>query len=120
MAKPPMTKNSKEQWKSLRNKEDILRISEEGKRALQLFKLLGNSTRFMIIRILETGRRNVTELVRLTGKRQPVISKHLRLLRDLDIVSFVTVENKVFYSLKKKEVVDLINNGLEIMKRNKN
>lgn len=94
-----------------------MKISEEEKRTLQLFKLLGNSTRYMIINILKNGEKNVTELVILTNKRQTVVSKHLRLLRDLDIVSFRTVENKVYYSLKKINVVDLINRGFEIMKR---
>ncbi|MCD6578769.1 winged helix-turn-helix transcriptional regulator [bacterium] len=94
-----------------------MKITEEEKRTLQLFKLLGNSTRFMIINILESGTRNVTELIKLTNKRQTVVSKHLRLLRDLDIVSFKTIENKVYYSLKKKEVIELIKKGLEIMKR---
>jgi DNA-binding transcriptional ArsR family regulator len=32
----------------------------------------------------------------------------LKILRDLDIVCFRTQDNKVFYKLKKKNVLDLI------------
>jgi ArsR family transcriptional regulator len=96
-----------------------MKISEQEKRTLQLFSLLSNSTRLMIVKILQRGEANVSKMVRLTNKRQPVISQHLRLLRNLDIVSFSTHDQKVYYSLKKREVIDLIDKAMQIMKRTK-
>ncbi len=94
-------------------------INELDKRTLELFKMLSNITRYEIIKILYRGECNVSKLEELTGKKITTVSKHLRLLKELDIVSFKTIENKVFYSLKKKEIVNLIGDANEIMKRNK-
>jgi ArsR family transcriptional regulator len=96
-----------------------MKITESEKRTLKLFKLLSNSTRFMIIKILKKQDRNVTTLAELTNKEGSTISKHLRLLSDLDIVSFRTKQNQVIYSLKKKEVLELITDAMKCMERNK-
>ena len=94
-----------------------MKISEEEKRVIKLFKLLSNSTRFEIIKILERGSQNVTTLANLTNKEGSTISKHLRLLSDLDVVSFTTVKNQVIYSLKKKKISELIDIALLCIKR---
>ena len=94
-----------------------MKISEMEKRAMKLFSLLSNSTRFMIIKILRVSDENVGTLAELINKDESTISKHLRLLRDLDIVSFKTNENRVRYSLKKRETLKLIIDAMECMKR---
>ena len=94
-----------------------MKITEIEKRTLELFKLLGNSTRMMIIKILQRRETNVTEIVEITGKDQSTVSKHLRLLKETDIVSFRTEGNKVFYRLKKNDIVELIEKAMNIMQR---
>ena len=96
-----------------------MKISESEKRALKLFKLLSNSTRFMIIKLLKESDWNVTSLAEFTNKEGSTISKHLRLLSDLDIVSFRTKQNQVIYRLKKKEVLEIITDAMSCMERNK-
>ncbi len=95
-----------------------MKISEMEKRAMKLFSLLSNSTRFMIIKILRVSDEKVGTLAELINKDESTISKHLRLLRDLDIVSFKTNDNRVIYSLKKRETLKLIIDAMECMKRN--
>ena len=94
-----------------------MKINEMEKRSLELFKMLSNSTRLMIIKILKTGETNVTEIVKRTGKDQSTVSKHLRLLKELDIVSYRTDENKVYYRLKKGDIIELIDSAKKIMRR---
>ena len=94
-----------------------MKISELEKRTLHLFSLLGNSTRYMIIKALKEGDLNVGTLVNITNKSYTTVSKHLRLLKDLDLVSFRTVEKEVYYSLKKRDVIEVIAKGMQCMKR---
>ncbi|MCK4644121.1 helix-turn-helix transcriptional regulator [bacterium] len=60
---------------------------------------------------------NVTKLASLTGKKITTVSKHLRLLHELDIVSFRTDENRVYYRLKKTDIVEVIDLGIRCMER---
>ena len=94
-----------------------MKITEIEKRILELFKLLGNSTRMMIIKILENGEANVSEIVEITNKKQTTISRHLRHLKEMDIVSFRTEERRVFYRLKKKDIIELLDHATDVMKR---
>ncbi len=87
------------------------------KRTLDLFKMLGNSTRYIIISSLSRGELNVSQITRITGKNISTVSKHLRLLKELEIVGFRTAENKVIYNLKKKGIMALIDNAKRVMNR---
>ncbi len=92
-------------------------ISEKEKRSIMLFKMLSNSTRFIIVQSLYEKELNVTRLSCITGKKISTVSKHLRLLYELDIVSFRTDDNKVFYRLKKTDIVEVIALGIRCMER---
>jgi DNA-binding transcriptional ArsR family regulator len=50
------------------------------------FAALADDTRLQIVEALAAGDRSVTELVDLFPISQPAISRHLRLLREADIV----------------------------------
>ena len=94
-------------------------LKEAEKRALMLFKILGNSTRYLIIKSLYEGEKNVSRLCEITKKKSTTISKHLLILKELDIVSYRTEENRVFYRLKKADVVEVIDIAVKCMERNK-
>ena len=94
-------------------------LLEVEKRALMLFKILGNSTRYIIIKSLYEGEKNVSHLSNITKKKSTTISKHLLILSEMDLVSFRTEENRVYYSLKKKKLIDLIEFAVNCMKRTK-
>ncbi len=52
-----------------------------------LYRLLGDEARLRILRLLATGRLNVTELTRVLGLAQSGVSRHLGLLKDGGLVT---------------------------------
>ena len=83
-------------------------MKEREKRTISIFKALGCSTRYRIIQILSQKSLCTSDLADLLNKTAPTISKHLKILRDLDIVRYSTVNKNVFYRLKKEKILDLI------------
>ncbi len=53
----------------------------------ELFKVLGSTTRLSLIEILMTSPATVGELVSGSGLSQPLVSQHLRTLRQVGVVS---------------------------------
>ena len=52
----------------------------------EFFRLLGDSQRLRILRLLSREKLNVSELTEILGSAQSGISRHLRLLREADLV----------------------------------
>ena len=92
-------------------------LSDQEKRVIQLFKMMGNATRYKIIRCLLHGEANVTSLSEIAGRSMATVSRHLRFLHELDILAFRTENNNVFYKIKKKCVGKLIGDSLKCMER---
>src|SRR5690242_9143804 len=51
------------------------------------FRILGEPIRIRILQTLESGEKNVTELVDAVGSSQPNVSKHLRILQESGVVA---------------------------------
>ncbi|HPG31479.1 MAG TPA: metalloregulator ArsR/SmtB family transcription factor [bacterium] len=92
-------------------------INENDLRVLKVFKCLSNSTRFEIIRLLINSSYSVGKLSELLKKEIPNISQHLKIMRDLNIVSYRTIKNEVMYSLKNESVVRIIEVAEDILSR---
>ncbi|MCK4644568.1 winged helix-turn-helix transcriptional regulator [bacterium] len=92
-------------------------LNDQEKRVIQLFKMLGNATRYKIIRYLLHGEVNVTSLAEMAGKSMSTVSRHLRFLHELDILAYRTENNNVFYKVKKKCLGKLIEDGLKCIER---
>lgn len=71
------------------------------------FRTLGEPIRIGILQALQSGERNVTELVTAVGSTQPNISKHLRILQDAGLVGRRQDGNNVYYSITDPTVFDL-------------
>jgi SAM-dependent methyltransferase len=56
------------------------------RQASALYRLLGDETRLRLLRVLSTGRLNVTELTGVLALAQSGVSRHLGLLKDEDLV----------------------------------
>jgi SAM-dependent methyltransferase len=67
--------------------------------ASSLFRLLSDSTRLRLLRILATDRFNVTELTGILGVAQSNVSRHLGLLKDAGLVSEERQAGYVYYRL---------------------
>ncbi len=61
-------------------------------------KALADPTRLAIIHSLCEGEKNVTTLIKITGFSQARISKHLRILREENLVVSRRDHRKIFYT----------------------
>jgi DNA-binding transcriptional ArsR family regulator len=71
------------------------------------FRVLGEPVRVQILQILQSGDRNVTELVEAIGSTQPNVSRHLRILQEAGLVDRRQEGTSVYYSIADPTVFDL-------------
>src|SRR5947199_10274014 len=64
---------------------------------------LREPVRLQLLAALLPGERSVTELTQLLARSQPSVSKHLRVLRDQQLVRTRRDRNRVFYRLAADE-----------------
>jgi DNA-binding transcriptional ArsR family regulator len=77
---------------------------------------LADSTRLILLYALADGPRNVTELTQELGQPQPTISRHLKNLRDRDLVIATRQGMMVQYSLSDNRVIDALDILRSIMR----
>ena len=68
-------------------------------RTSALFRLLGDTTRLRLLRVLAQDRFNVSELTGILGVAQSGVSRHLGLLRDAGLVTEERESGYVYYRL---------------------
>src|SRR5438132_10030629 len=66
-------------------------------RTSTLFRLLGDTTRLRLLRVLAQDRFNVTELTGILGVAQSGVSRHLGLLKDAGLVTEEREAGFVYY-----------------------
>ncbi len=67
-----------------------------------VFQALATTSRRQLLEALRRGERSVGELVELTGQSQPAVSKQLRVLRDLGVVSLHPAGRQHLYSVRRE------------------
>lgn len=72
--------------------------------AVRLLRTLSDSTRLRLLRVLQRGEHNVTDLCRELGLPQPTVSHHLGLLRSANLVANRRDGKQVYYSLNDTTV----------------
>lgn len=87
-----------------------------------LFKQLGNEARLRILLQLSQAPASVTELVTHLGISQPLVSQHLRILRESDLVASEKQGKVVTYRLADDHVTHIVRDALahtaETLERN--
>ncbi|RKW71341.1 ArsR/SmtB family transcription factor [Galactobacter caseinivorans] len=76
-----------------------------------LYAVIADPTRRQLLSELAAGERSVGYLVEAVGVSQPTVSKHLRVLRDAQLVSIRAQGQKRFYALESgplREVVEWV------------
>lgn len=66
---------------------------------LQFFKVLGNESRLKILGLLANEERSVGELAVILGVKEPTISHHLAMMKELGLVDVRAVGNERIYWL---------------------
>lgn len=71
----------------------------------KLFRGFGDPARLAILATLESGEKNVSEIVEMTGLSQPNVSSHLACLRECGLVRSEQRGRRVYYDLFDPEKV---------------
>lgn len=80
----------------------------------QLFQTLGELNRLKIIKFIGEEERSVSEIVEATGLSQPLVSHHLRVLREREILQTKRNGPFIYYKLENKKLLDALGLFLEI------
>ncbi len=78
----------------------------------ELFRCLSSSVRVALVLELTGQERCVHELVQMLDLPQPLISQHLRVLRDADLVTRVRRGREVAYTLTDEHVSHIVRDAL--------
>ena len=81
----------------------------------KIFKALSDPTRLKILDFLRNGEKCVCEIIPYVGLIQPVVSRHLKILKDAGLVRDKKDGNRRIYSItepKVFEIIDLITSEL--------
>ncbi len=78
----------------------------------QLFKVLGNESRLRLLHLLSEHSMTVGALIEATGMSQPLVSQHLRTLRDAGVVVAERNGKEVGYELADAHVSHVIADAL--------
>ena len=81
---------------------------ESIERQVKVFKALGDPTRLMIIKMLAKCEKCVCEIIPKTGKSQPTISAHLKILHEAGLLKSRKEGLSVYYRLADDSIKELI------------
>jgi DNA-binding transcriptional ArsR family regulator len=87
---------------------EVAQLRESASKACALLKALANEDRLLILCQLTQGERNVGELEKMTGVRQPTLSQQLGILRDEGLVVTRREGKYIFYGLASHEVIQVM------------
>ena len=79
-------------------------MSELVRTASEVFKALGDTTRLKLIRLLASNRFCVADLAKKLGVSQPAVSQHLKVLKNIGILTSKREGYFVYYSLNKERL----------------
>ncbi len=89
----------------------------DAKKIAKILNLLSSPVRLLIVCALLEKEKTVTELLQETGTTIGNISQHLRRLEDNGILTNRKDANKVYYSIKNKNVAKFINGIKELCQK---
>ena len=80
---------------------------------VEVFKALSDPTRLKILTIIRTGEKCICEIIPYTGKSQPNISQHLKILRMAGVINERKDGTKIMISISNQriyEIIDMVEN----------
>lgn len=78
------------------------------KNEVKIFKALADETRLGIIEFLKDGEKCVCEIVPMTGKSQPAVSQHLRVLTEAGILESRKEGTSVYYRIGDERIIKVV------------
>ncbi len=83
------------------------------------FQTLSDSNRLRIIQSIADKKKSVGELVKVTSLSQPLVSHHLRVLKENDVLSTDRKGPFIYYFIKDVRILFAINLFSEIFRKTK-
>ena len=80
--------------------------------AADLLKALASPYRIAIVDLLSSGPRRVHEIVDALGVEQPLVSQHLRVLRDAQLLTGERQGKEVVYSLADDHIAHIVGDAI--------
>jgi DNA-binding transcriptional ArsR family regulator len=80
--------------------------------AARLFRALGTPARLQLLCLLEDGPATVSRLVERSGLSQPLVSQHLRTLRETGLVTLTRSGREAIYALADTHVSHIVGDAL--------
>ena len=82
---------------------------DEIEQSAEILKSLANPARLRLVNILVGGEKTVSQLCELSGLKQSMVSQQLKNLRLNDIVARRKEVSRVYYRIKEKNVITMLN-----------
>ncbi len=82
-------------------------------------KGIGSAPRYRIVEALFSGGKTVSELVKKTKLSQPLVSQHLRVLKETGLVEDERRGQEVRYTLNNKHMISLLHRLTQEMQSHK-
>lgn len=90
-----------------------LLLPEIEKKVSNLFKTISDPTRIKIIYLLKSTELSVSQIVEELNMHQSAISHQLRILRDVNLVTYEKRGKEVYYKLSDDHVYMIINQAVD-------
>ena len=87
---------------------NLLNLMEEAQEVAEYLKALAHETRLVMVCLLGDGEMSVAEFTKYLGSTQSNVSQHLAKLRDRGVLETRRAGNQVFYRVKDRGTLDLI------------
>ena len=89
---------------------------EDASKLQIVFQTLGDANRLKIIKFIGADECSVSQIVEYTGLSQPLVSHHLRALREHEILETKRQGPFIYYKLKDVRLLDVLGLLLEIFR----
>ena len=76
----------------------------------RFLKCIAEPTRLRILKLLTGGEKYVGEIIEALGKEQPLVSHHLRALKECNIVVARQQAQRIYYELVDTRLAELVSN----------
>jgi ArsR family transcriptional regulator len=84
---------------------------------VDVFKALADPTRLKILECIRKGERCICEIIPYTGKSQPNVSQHLKVLKNAGIVDENKEGTRIMINISNKEIYTIIDEVKDIFKK---
>lgn len=83
-----------------------------------IFKALGDKTRLKILECVRNGEKCICEIIPETGKSQPTVSQHLKILKIAGLINERREGTRIMVSVAYDELYDIIDAVKKLNKQN--